>query len=199
MARVLALSGSPSRSSRTAALLRSVEARLHGAGHTVRTVAVRELPAGPLLAADTADPAIRDVVDAVARADALVVATPVYKAAYSGLLKVLLDLLPQRALTGKTVLPLATGGSTAHVLAIDYALRPVLTALGTDAVLRGYFVLDRLLAVGPDGAAALDPEAARGLADAVDRLAAALGPATDVDTWLPTLDSRTPLGSLAGS
>ncbi len=56
----------------------------------------------------------------------MVIGTPVYKAAYSGLLKSLLDLLPQYALAGKTVLPLATGGSTAHVLAIDYALRPVL-------------------------------------------------------------------------
>jgi FMN reductase len=49
----------------------------------------------------------------------------VYKAAYSGLLKTLLDLLPQCALAGKVVLPVVTCGSPAHVLAIDYALRPL--------------------------------------------------------------------------
>ena len=62
----------------------------------------------------------------VANAQLIVVATPVYKAAYSGLLKVFLDLLPQTALAGKTVLPLATGGSPHHMLALDCALRPVL-------------------------------------------------------------------------
>lgn len=35
----------------------------------------------------------------------------------------------EQALAGKTVLPLATGGTTAHVLAIDYALRPVLSSM----------------------------------------------------------------------
>jgi FMN reductase len=60
----------------------------------------------------------------------VVVATPVYKAAYSGLLKVFLDVLPQTALKGKLVLPLATGGSPHHMLALDYALRPVLQSLG---------------------------------------------------------------------
>src|SRR5918912_82296 len=47
------------------------------------------------------------------------------KAAYTGLLKAFLDLLPQYALGGKTVLPLVTGGTPAHVLTVDYALRPV--------------------------------------------------------------------------
>lgn len=74
--------------------------------------------------------------------DALVVATPIYQAAYSGLLKTFLDLLPQHAFAGKPVLPLATGGSPAHVLALDYALRPVLTALGAQ-VSQGRFILDR--------------------------------------------------------
>ncbi|CRK57961.1 FMN reductase [Alloactinosynnema sp. L-07] len=103
-----------------------------------------------LLAADTADPAITGVIDAIAGADAVVVASPVYKAAYSGLLKALLDLLPQFALAGKAVLPLVTGGTPAHVLAIDYALRPVLTSLGADHVVQGWLVLDKHIAVDAD-------------------------------------------------
>ncbi|MGA0423628.1 NAD(P)H-dependent oxidoreductase [Escherichia coli] len=63
------------------------------------------------------------------QADGLIVATPAPNAACSGALKTLLDLLPERALQGKVVLPLATGGTVAHLLAVDYALKPVLSAL----------------------------------------------------------------------
>ena len=96
-----------------------------------------------LLGADFRHPAIVEATDLFARADGVVVGTPVYKASYSGVLKALLDLLPQYALTGKTVLPLATGGSTAHVLAIDYALRPVLNSMGAAHIVQGWFTLDK--------------------------------------------------------
>lgn len=155
MARVLTLGGSPSKASRTALLLRHVGARLsHEGGYAVRHLAVRELPPGPWLAADTTHPVIARAVAEVAEvaaADAVVVGTPVYKAAYRGLLKTFLDLLPQTALAGKRVLPLVTGGSTAHVLALDYALRPVLTALGSEHVLRGWFVLEKHLVRDTEG------------------------------------------------
>lgn len=78
----------------------------------MRVIPIRELPPGPLLAADAHHPAISDVVEAVAAARGLIVASPVYKAS-SGLLKAFLDLLPQYALAGKTVLPLVTGGTPA--------------------------------------------------------------------------------------
>jgi FMN reductase len=86
-------------------------------------------------------------VSAVTEADGIVVASPVFKAAYSGLLKLLLDLLPQFALAGKVVLPVVTGGSPTHVLAIDYALRPVLSSLGSDHIVPGWFVLDQHIEV----------------------------------------------------
>lgn len=173
MSQILTVSGSPSARSRTASLLRHVGGLLSAEGHDVRHLAVRDLPAEPLLAGDASHPAIRQAVDAVEQADALVVGTPVYKAAYSGLLKTLLDLLPQFALSGKTVLPLATGGSTAHVLALDYALRPVLSSLGTDSVLRGWFVLDRHVSTEAEGAV-VAAEAADGVAETAARLLASL-------------------------
>lgn len=157
MATVLALSGSPSRTSRTALLAELTAAVLRARGHRTRVLALRDLPAAPLLTADTHDASVAYAVSLVAEADALVVATPIYKAAYSGLLKTFLDLLPQQAFAGKPVLPLATGGSPAHVLALDYALRPVLTALGAQ-VCQGRFVLDRHITTAPDGALTLDHE-----------------------------------------
>ncbi|MBU7600478.1 NADPH-dependent FMN reductase [Streptomyces sp. P38-E01] len=174
MAHVLALTGSPSPTSRTNALVRHVGSRLSATGHTVDHLDVRDLPPVALLAADASHPAIAAALAAVAEADAVVIGTPVYKAAYSGLLKTLLDLLPQSALAGKTVLPLATGGTPAHVLAIDYGLRPVLTSLGTDSVLRGWFVTDRELSLDADGGLTLGREAAEGVEAAVERLTTAL-------------------------
>ncbi|MEW2134087.1 NADPH-dependent FMN reductase [Streptomyces sp. NPDC005435] len=175
MAFLLTLTGSASApgSSRTAHLVAHLGRRFTEDGHEVHHVDVRSLPAEALLSADATDPGVARAVALVARADALIVASPVYKAAYSGVLKAFLDLLPQYALRGKAVLPLATGGSPAHVLAVDYALRPVLTSLGAE-VAHGWFVLDRHITVDADRAIALTPEADDALTPVVDRFRAAL-------------------------
>src|SRR5664279_2659461 len=76
MATFLSISASPQAISSTHAVLSHVNRRLLAAGHTVRTLPVRELPPGPLLAADSSDPEIAEAIEAVAGADALVVATP---------------------------------------------------------------------------------------------------------------------------
>jgi FMN reductase len=175
MAIVLSVSGSPSATSRTARLLRHLDRRLIAHGHEVIPLDVRTLPAAPLLGADFGHPAIAGTVALFDRADGVVIGTPVYKAAYSGLLKSLLDLLPQYALAGKTVLPLATGGTTAHVLAIDYALRPVLSSMGAAHIVQGWFTLDRDLAMADDGTLTVAPAAAEALVQVVDRFSDALG------------------------
>ncbi|MFI7389528.1 NADPH-dependent FMN reductase [Streptomyces tendae] len=184
MATVLSVSGSPSASSRTNRLLRHLDDRLTARGHEVIPLDVRTVPAEALLGADFGHPAITGAAELFARADGVVVATPVYKASYSGVLKALLDLLPQYALTGKTVLPLATGGSTAHVLAIDYALRPVLHSMGAAHVVPGWFTLDRDITVPEDGTVTVAPGAAEALAHVVDQFSAALSarPAVSVPT-----------------
>ncbi|MET7764559.1 NADPH-dependent FMN reductase [Streptomyces sp. NPDC005393] len=175
MATVLSISGSPSATSRTARLLRHLDARLVSQGHEVIPLDVRTLPAAALLGADFAHPAITRTAALVERADGLVIGTPVYKAAYSGLLKSLLDLLPQYALAGKTVLPLATGGTTAHVLAIDYALRPVLSSMGAAHIVQGWFTLDKDITVEADGGIGVAPPAAEALEQVVDQFSVALG------------------------
>jgi FMN reductase len=175
MASIVTICGSPSPLSRTQGVLRHVADRLRADGHLVTGVAAREIPAAPLLSADTTEPAIGAVLDAIDGADALVVGTPVYKAAYTGLLKALLDLLPQDALADKAVLPLATGGSMAHILAIDYALRPVLVSLGAGHVSQGYFLLDRMITVTSPGEVLIEAAAAASLAGIVDRFSRSVG------------------------
>jgi len=142
---ITSISGSPSERSRSAWLTQFALTRLEGVATRSEHIAVRELPAGPLLFADASEPAIAQAVDAVNGASLVIVGTPIYKAAYSGLLKLFLDLLPPDALRGKTVLPLATGGSAAHLLALDYALKPVLSALGARHVLDGVFATEAQL------------------------------------------------------
>ena len=148
---VLLIAGSPSDRSRTAALLNAVGQRLTFRGAQVETLRVRDLPPQALLLADFGNPAVMQATAQVAAADIVVVATPVYKAAYSGVLKVFLDVLPQTALKGKTVLPLATGGSPHHMLALDYALRPVLQSLGAKNILPGIYATDAQVVINPEG------------------------------------------------
>ncbi|MEU6528960.1 NADPH-dependent FMN reductase [Streptomyces sp. NPDC046928] len=175
MATVLSVSGSPSATSRTARLLRLLDDRLRAQGHEVIPLDVRTLPAQALLHADFAHPAIVEAAALFERADGVVIGTPVYKAAYSGLLKSLLDLLPQYALAGKTVLPLATGGTTAHVLAIDYALRPVLNSMGPAHITPGWFTLDKDITAADDGTLTVAPASAEALAQVTDQFSLALG------------------------
>ena len=104
---VLLIAGSPSEKSRSAALLDGVQQRLRARGAHVERLQIRDLSPQALILADFGHRSISHATGRVADADVIVVATPVYKAAYSGVLKVFLDLLPQTALQGKTVLPLA--------------------------------------------------------------------------------------------
>jgi FMN reductase len=160
MAIIATISSSPSTASRTDAVLADIATQLHRAGHTTVPIVLRNLPAEPLLRGDATDPDVAAAVAAVEASDAVVVSTPVYKAAYSGLLKTFLDLLPQFALRGKVVLPVATGGTPAHVLAVDYALRPVLASLNPSSIAPGWFVLASDVTLFDSGDAILAESAA---------------------------------------
>ena len=171
----LLIAASPSARSRSAALLDGAAGALERAGLAVRRLVLNELPAEALLRARTAEPPLREALDQVARSAAIVLATPIYKAAYSGLLKAFLDLLPQDGLHGKWIWPLATGGSPAHTLALDHSLRPVLDNLGAHQVVPSVYALESQL-VWNDGAgtATFDADVQRRLDIGAVRLANAL-------------------------
>jgi FMN reductase len=173
MALIVTISGSPSQTSRSSLLARHVGGKLQADGFTVETLEVRDLPAEDLMFARPNTPALSAALGLVERAQGVVIATPIYKAAYSGLLKAFLDLLPQFGLAGKVVLPLATGGSLAHVLAIDYAMRPVLSSLNPLHVVAGFFVLDKQLDRTEAGLV-IDPDTSKRLDVVVDDFTRAL-------------------------
>ena len=169
---VLLVAGSPSEHSRSAALLDAVQQRLQLRGVDVERLHIRDLSPQALLLADFSHPSVAHATAQVARARAIVVATPVYKAAYSGVLKVFLDLLPQTAFKTKHVLPLATGGSPHHMLALDYALRPVLQSLGAAHILPGVYATDAQVVVLPEGGYQVVPEIGARLDESVNHLIA---------------------------
>ena len=171
---ILLLAGSPSAPSRSGRLLDHAGERLALLGHASRRLNVRDLPAEALLKADFGQEGIVAASALVAQAQAVVVATPVYKAAYSGVLKAFLDLLPQDGLKGKLVLPLATGGSQSHMLALDYALRPVLSALGARHVLPSIYATDAQVQWSEQDGLRLDPAIDARIIEGVERLAASL-------------------------
>ena len=79
-------------------------------------------------------PGLRDVLDRVSSADAVIAVSPIFSASYSGLFKMFFDVLEPDALTGTPVLIGATGGSPRHSLALEHALRPLFSYLRATVV-----------------------------------------------------------------
>jgi FMN reductase len=72
---------------------------------------------------------LRDALDALGAADAVIVVTPVFQASYSGLFKTFFDVLGDGLLRGTPVLMAATGGTPRHSLMLEHAMRPMFAYL----------------------------------------------------------------------
>jgi FMN reductase len=84
-----------------------------------------------------------DAAVAQARAsDVLVVASPTYKATYTGLLKAFFDRFGSGALAGVVAVPVMLGGAPIHMLAVDTHLTPLLQEIGASCPTRGLFILE---------------------------------------------------------
>ena len=91
---------------------------------------------------DWSSPSVREVVDAVRACSLLVVASPTYKASYTGLLKAFLDWFGTTGLHGVVAVPVMVGAGAAHALAVEVHLRPVLIEIGATLPTRGLYVLE---------------------------------------------------------
>jgi FMN reductase len=178
--KIVGISGSPSATSRTAKVVDYILRDLAADGVETSHVRCRDLPAESLLFGDMKQQAIAEAVEAVGAANGVIVATPIFKASCSGMLKSFLDILPQFGLAGKTVLPIATGGSMAHVLALDYGLRPVLQSMGGRHIVQSQFVVEAQV-TEKDGVLGFEEPTASGLAEAVYHFKASLGLAPSHD------------------
>jgi FMN reductase len=135
------ISGSPGARSKSRMLLERALVALSDRGATTTLIDLSALPADALLARRRATE-VDSALGSVSQASIIVSSTPVYRATYSGLLKVFFDLLPLNGLVGKTAIPIATGGSPAHQLVIDHGLRPLFASVGAVTTPTGVYGTD---------------------------------------------------------
>ena len=125
---MVGVSGSPTRPSRTTALVQEVTetfAERVGGVSTVIELAplLAELGSGPYRG--DIGPAARAALEAVEAADLIVVGSPAYRATYTGLFKLFFDHVGQHALVDKPIVLTATGGSDRHALLVEHQMRPL--------------------------------------------------------------------------
>lgn len=137
--KILLIGGSTTLGSKSEILLDYVEKNLINHGGDIKRYRPKSFNASELVSYDFSSPDIISFQLSVKESDIIFISTPVYQASYSGALKLLLDLIPQNGLSNKVVIPLASGGSNAHLLMLDYALKPVLSNLGASHLLPSIF------------------------------------------------------------
>jgi FMN reductase len=125
---VVGVSGSPTRPSRTTALVTEVaEAfadRLGGHATVIELgPLLSDLGAGPFRG--DLGPEAQRALAAVEAADVIVVGSPAYRATYTGLFKLFFDHIGQHALVDKPIVLTATGGSDRHALLVEHQMRPL--------------------------------------------------------------------------
>jgi FMN reductase len=157
-------------------LAEAVRQSLTGRGREVAThlVELRELahPIADNLVTGFPPGTLREAVDAVTGADAVIAVTPVFNASYSGLFKSFLDVVDNTALTGLPVLIGATGGTARHSLVLDHALRPLFSYLRAVVVPTGvYAATDDWGTGGAPGESSLPERIARAAGELADLVA----------------------------
>ncbi|OIK13064.1 FMN reductase (NADPH) [Bacillus sp. MUM 116] len=174
MSKVTFISGNPSEETRLNGVFQEVLTYFQGSEITPGIINVRELPPEALIHAKFNSKEIIEANRKVEDSNIIVILTPVYKASFSGLLKSYLDLLPQNGLEGKIIFPIAVGGTFGHLLMIDYALKPVLTALGATHILKGVFILDHQIRKLENNRYEVDLEAKNRLENSLDLIKTSL-------------------------
>jgi FMN reductase len=136
MPSIVTLVGNPQAASRTRLVAEEVARQLatRSGADIEPTIDLADI-AGSLFRFPDAE--VDALLERVAAADVLVVASPTYKATYTGLLKSFLDRFGANALSGVTAVPLLTIGGPAHALAVEHGLRPLLVELGASTPTRG--------------------------------------------------------------
>jgi len=91
---------------------------------------------------DWSDPAVAQAVKQVQASDLVIVASPTYKGAYTGLLKLFLDRFGAGSLSAVRAVPVMLGGHWRHALAPEVFLKPVLNEIGASTPTAALYLLD---------------------------------------------------------
>lgn len=142
---VVVVAGNPKPGSRTLAAASMVAESVTG---TPPDTVLDVITLGPGLV-EFGHPDVLSAIESVRAASVAVIASPTFKAAYSGVLKMFLDQIPADGLAGVTAIPLMLGAGHGHALAPELLLRPVLVELGANCPTRGLFLLDSVWDADP--------------------------------------------------
>jgi FMN reductase len=124
------VAGSPSLTSRSSFVAKSVAGYAAEAGIATRTFSIRDFDPADVVYGKADAPAVAAFVRAVVEASAIVLSTPVYKGTYAGGLKAIVDLIPPDALVDKAALGIATTRLPAHGPGVDRGYRDLFGFFG---------------------------------------------------------------------
>jgi len=150
------LSGNPRPGSKTAAAAERLAVAIAAAAGVAAEPRVVDLAAFGGRTLDYADEELSALRAELAGSRLLVVASPVYKGSYTGLLKAFLDGYGPTSLAGVMAVPMVVAGSPGHAPAAEQYLRPLLHEVGAFTPLGVYSVLDEQLKDPETAAASID-------------------------------------------
>jgi FMN reductase len=141
---VVLLDGNPRAESRTVGIARQVAAAVASRLELPLAGEVSLSGLLPALASTsgTATAEVDAALKLVTTANVLVVATPLYKATYTGLLKLFIDRFPREALADTVAIPLVTAGFSGQLLAAEVHLRPLLVEVGASVPSRAFVLTE---------------------------------------------------------
>ena len=136
--------GSPSTTRKLAERIAgAVDAQVGRRGESVAVeyIDIREYAAdlATMMTTGIASEKLKAAQDKITAADAMIAASPVFAASYSGLFKMFMDTLDPNAITGMPVIIAATAGTPRHSLMLEYAMRPLLSYLRADVMSTAVF------------------------------------------------------------
>lgn len=175
---IVFLMASPSPTSRSAFVARTLAAETERGGVRPAFWSLSDFDPGDVLFGRGDAREIAPFIVATKEAAGIVLATPVYKAVYTGALKAIVDLIPPDNLAGKPALGIATAKQPGHATTVDQAYRSLFAffkARPQDTL----FLRDDEVQLGPGaGVLAIDAEqrlrkAARALVQATAETAQA--------------------------
>ncbi len=177
---VLSVVGNPRPASRTHAIATTLSAAIADQLGGVVADPIDLAAYGPRVL-DYEDQQVAADAKRVLQADVLVVASPTYKATYSGLLKAFLDRIGGGALGGTPAVAVLLGGAPNHSMAVSAHFAPLLVELGA-VVPGGLFVLESDVEAFPSFAAGWVAERRALLAGAVASHRAAVAAAATAES-----------------
>ena len=175
---IVVVRGSPSTTSRSTVVAEAVTSDARRAGVSSVIWSLTDFDPADVFFGRAGASAVARFIESVRGAAAVVFATPVYKATYSGALKALVDLIPADALVDRPALGIATARRHEHSADVNRAYRALFAFFGARP-LETLFLLDSEVTVAEgvghlaEGAAQRAQEAARLLVAAAEATALA--------------------------